>query len=85
MYYVYILECGDGTLYTGYTNDVAKRVAKHNLGVGAKYTRGRTPCRLVYVEEFNSKNDAMRREWNIKNKLSRDDKLKLIHEYKCII
>lgn len=85
MYYVYILECCDGTLYTGYTNDVAKRVAKHNLGVGAKYTRGRTPCRLVYVEEFISKNDAMRREWNIKNKLSRDDKLKLIREYKCII
>lgn len=85
MYYVYILECCDGTLYTGYTNNVAKRVAKHNLGVGAKYTRGRTPCRLVYVEEFISKNDAMRREWNIKNKLSRDDKLKLIREYKCII
>lgn len=85
MYYVYILECCDGTLYTGYTSDVAKRVAKHNLGAGAKYTRGRTPCRLVYVEGFISKNDAMRREWNIKHKLSRDDKLKLIREYKCII
>lgn len=81
MYYVYILECNDGTLYTGYTSNVENRVKQHNKGIGAKYTRGRVPCRLVYVEEFQTKSDAMSREWYIKHKISRDDKLKLIYDY----
>lgn len=81
MYYVYILECNDGTLYTGYTSNVENRVKQHNKGIGAKYTRGRVPCRLVYVEEFQTKSGAMSREWYIKHKISRDDKLKLIYDY----
>jgi len=81
MYYVYILECNDGTLYTGYTSNVENRVRQHNRGIGAKYTRGRVPCRLVYVEEFQTKSDAMSREWYIKHKINRDGKLKLIYGY----
>lgn len=77
--YVYILECSDGTLYTGWTNDLEKRVKKHNLGEGAKYTRGRTPCRLVYFEEFETKIEATKREYAIK-KLSKDKKIKLIQK-----
>lgn len=82
MYYVYILECNDGTLYTGYTSNVENRVKQHNKGIGAKYTRGRVPCRLVYVEEFQTKSGAMgSREWYIKHKINRDGKLKLIYDY----
>ncbi len=66
MHHVYILECADGTLYTGYTTDVERRLAEHNAGAGARYTRGRTPVRLVHTEDFATKSEAMRREYAIK-------------------
>ena len=77
MCYVYILRCSDKTLYTGWTNDLEKRIEKHNSGEGAKYTRGRTPCKLVYFEEYETKIEATKREYAIK-KLTRDEKKKLI-------
>ena len=73
----YILKCSDNSLYTGWTNDVAKRLEAHNQGTGAKYTRGRTPVELVYLEIFDTKQEAMKREAAIK-KLSKQDKLQLI-------
>lgn len=79
MYYVYMLRCGDGTLYTGYTDDVARRVAVHNSGRGAKYTRSRLPVTLVHVEEWPDRSAALRREAAIK-RLCRADKLALIRE-----
>lgn len=66
MNYTYIVECADGTLYTGWTNDIEKRLAAHNEGRGAKYTRSRTPVKLVHLEEFSTKEEAMSREWEIK-------------------
>ncbi|OBR91775.1 MULTISPECIES: GIY-YIG nuclease family protein [Clostridium] len=77
MNYVYILECSDGTLYTGYTNDLDKRISTHNKGKGAKYTRGRLPVKLIYFEEYDSKSEALRREFTIK-KMTRQSKLHLI-------
>ena len=77
MHYVYVLECADDTLYTGYTTDVQRRVAEHNAGDGAKYTRGRTPVELVHVEGFDSKSAAMSREYEIKQ-LSRATKERLV-------
>ena len=77
MWQVYILRCADGTLYTGSTNDVEKRLAAHNAGRGAKYTRARRPCALVYVEEAADKGAALRREAAIK-RLTRTQKLRLI-------
>lgn len=74
MYYVYILECRGGTLYVGSTNDIEKRVAAHNSGKGAKYTRGRTPVVLLYSESFTTKGEALKREAVLK-RLSRKDKL----------
>lgn len=79
MNYTYILECADGTLYTGWTNDLQKRVAAHNAGNGAKYTRTRLPVKLVYSEAFATKPEAMRREYQIKQ-LSREEKLLLIQK-----
>jgi len=76
-YYCYILLCSDKTLYCGYTNDLEKRVKTHNRGKGAKYTRQRTPVKLVYSEEFKTKSEALKREHQIK-KLSRKEKLKLL-------
>ena len=76
MHYIYILECRDKTLYTGYTNDLDKRIKTHNEKKGAKYTRGRTPVILKYYEEFDNKIDAMKRESQIK-KLRRVKKLML--------
>ncbi|GHV45767.1 GIY-YIG domain-containing protein [Synergistales bacterium] len=76
MPYVYIAQCRDGTLYTGWTDELGKRIHAHNNGKGAKYTRGRRPVTLVYSEEFSSKNDAMRREAVIK-KMPRLSKLNL--------
>lgn len=73
----YILRCSDGTLYTGWTNDIEKRLEAHNQGHGAKYTRGRTPVELVYLESFDTRQEAMKREAAIK-KLPRKDKLQLI-------
>jgi putative endonuclease len=77
--YVYILECCDSSLYTGYTNNLEKRLSVHNAGKGAKYTRCRLPVKLVYSEEFETKSEAMKREFRIK-KLSRDEKKSLIKE-----
>ena len=76
-YVVYILRCGDGSLYTGITTDLERRVAVHNSGKGGKYTRSRLPVSLVYHEEFETKEEAMSREWAIKH-LTREQKLKLI-------
>lgn len=76
-HFVYILRCADGTLYTGWTTDVEKRVATHNSGNGAKYTRARRPVELVYVEEYDDKIEAQRRERAIK-KLTRAKKEELI-------
>lgn len=78
--YTYILECGDGTLYTGWTNDLKKRVKRHNEGKGAKYTRSRLPVKLVYQESFDTKQEAMKWEAQIK-KLTRKKKLLLIDTY----
>lgn len=76
-YYVYILQCGDGTLYTGWTNDLQSRLAAHREGRGAKYTRGRGPLELVYSEEFPGKGEAVRREYQIK-RMTRKQKERLI-------
>lgn len=83
-HYVYLLECADGSLYCGYTNNLKKRVAAHNSGKGAKYTKTRRPVKLVYSEEYETKQEAMRREYLIK-KLSRAEKLDLItnRAYSC--
>ena len=75
--YVYLLRCADGTIYTGWTNDPAHRLAMHNAGKGAKYTRSRLPVELVRLEEYNSKEEALKRECAVK-KLSRKEKLELI-------
>jgi len=79
MNYTYIIQCADGTLYTGWTNDLEKRVRSHNRGTGAKYTRSRIPVKLVYFESFETKEQAMRREAEIKH-LTREQKLALIKD-----
>jgi putative endonuclease len=78
-FYCYILECSDGTLYTGWSSDPEKRLRQHNRGSGARYTRSRRPVRLVYVEELPDKSAALKRERAIKA-LARLKKLKLIGE-----
>lgn len=80
MNYTYILECNDKTLYTGWTNDIEKRVKAHNDGKGGKYTQVRRPVTLVHIEVFDTKEEAMSREWEIKHRLSRAEKLKLIQD-----
>lgn len=75
-YFVYILECNDGTLYTGWTVDIQRRLNRHNQGLGAKYTRSRCPVTLKYLEECTSKNEACRREAQIK-RYTRESKLAL--------
>ncbi len=75
--YVYILLCGDGSLYTGWTNDLEKRMESHASGRGCKYTRSRLPVRLVYTERFETEHEARSREWHIKQ-LRRTEKVKLI-------
>ncbi len=77
--YTYMVECGDGSLYTGWTNHLAKRIQNHNQGKGAKYTRSRLPVHLVYYEVFATKQEAMQRECAIK-KLKHKDKLQLIEQ-----
>ncbi|QHI73940.1 GIY-YIG nuclease family protein [Aminipila terrae] len=80
MNYVYILECSDGTYYTGWTVDLEERIKTHNEGTGpkvSKYTRSRRPVKLVYVEEYEDKSQALKREWAIK-KLTRTEKKRLI-------
>ena len=76
-YYTYMLRCGDGSLYTGWTNDLAKRLKAHSEGRGGKYTRSHRPVELVYAERRESREDAMRREAAIK-RLSREEKLRLL-------
>lgn len=75
--YTYILKCSDKTLYTGWTNNLEKRLADHNAGKGAKYTKSRRPVEIVYYETFATKEEAMRREYAIK-RLTRKQKLMLI-------
>lgn len=79
--YVYMLRCADGTLYTGWTSDLAHRVKAHNSGHGAKYTRSRTPVELVYSEELADKTEALKRECAIKQ-LTRQQKEQLIERNK---
>ena len=76
----YILKCSDNSLYTGWTNDIKHRLKMHNEGNGAKYTRGRGPVELVYLEEFDTKQEAMSQEAKIK-RLTRKEKLLLIENY----
>ena len=75
--FTYIVEGSDHTLYTGWTNDLEKRIEAHNTGKGAKYTKTRRPVRLVYFETFATKEEAMSREYHIK-RMSRQEKIKLI-------
>ena len=76
--YTYMVRCKDGSLYTGWTNDLDRRVASHNAGKGAKYTKSHRPVELVYYEAFLTKEEAMRREYAIK-KLTAAQKNSLIH------
>ncbi len=81
--FVYILQCRDDTLYTGWTNDIEQRIRAHNSGKGAKYTKGRGPVKLVHLENFPTKEEAMRREWAVKH-MKKEKKLELIRgERKC--
>lgn len=80
MWYLYMLRCGDGTLYTGITTDVDKRLEAHRTGKGAKYTRGRGPLELVYSEECGTHSDALKRELAVKA-LPREEKQKIIDKF----
>lgn len=80
MNYVYLLRCCDGSLYCGWTTDLQKRVACHNRGHGAKYTRSRLPVKLVYAETWDERNQAMSRENRIK-RMSKDEKEKLVRNW----
>lgn len=82
-WYVYILRCGDGTLYTGITDDVPRRLAAHRSGKGAEYTRGRGPLELVYQEQVPDKSAALKREIAIK-RLTRPEKETLIERAKSL-
>ena len=77
MNYTYIVKCSDGTFYTGWTNDLTRRMEAHNQGRGAKYTKARRPVTLFYYETFETKEEAMKREYAIK-RLSRKEKEELI-------
>jgi len=77
--YTYIVRCADGTLYTGWTNDIRKRLEAHNSGKGARYTKPRRPVELVHLEAYETKTEAMRREAAIK-RLTREEKLTLIRD-----
>ena len=80
-YIVYMLSCGDGSLYTGITTDIVSRITAHNSGKGAKYTRSRLPVHLVYQETCENRSAALRRELEIKA-LSREGKLQMLQSYK---
>ena len=77
MWYLYILRCGDGTLYTGITTDVERRLEEHRQGRGAKYTRGRGPLELAYQEKCETHSEALKREYAVKQ-LTREEKEDLI-------
>lgn len=79
--YTYMLRCGDGSLYTGWTNDLEKRLKAHQKGKGAKYTKAHQPVELVYSESFATKEEAMQREWRIK-RLTKGEKETLVEYYK---
>ena len=79
-WFVYIVECADNTLYTGITNNLSRRIAQHNRGKAASYTRGRLPVTLHYYEQANSRGDALRREWKIKH-MTREMKLDMIRKF----
>ncbi|MEJ5203172.1 MAG: GIY-YIG nuclease family protein [Anaerolineales bacterium] len=81
-FYCYILQCADGTFYTGWTTNLKRRVSQHNRGRGAYYTRSRRPVHLVYAEELPNRSSAMRREQGIK-RLSHLQKQRLIENEKC--
>ncbi len=81
--FTYILRCHDGSLYTGWTTDPVKRVEVHNSGKGAKYTRSRLPVYITYIEQFDTKEEAMSREWHIK-RLTHNEKEKLINEGRIV-
>lgn len=81
MNFTYMLECKDGTYYTGWTNNLNKRLKNHNDGKGAKYTKARLPVSLIYYEEFQTKEEAMRREYVIKH-MTRSEKSKLVNGYR---
>jgi putative endonuclease len=83
MAYVYIVKCSDGTLYTGWTNELKRRMDAHNSGKGAKYTRFRHPVKLLYFEKFDTRQEAMKREYEIKQ-YSRLEKMRLINTKKLI-
>lgn len=76
--YIYIVQCQDGSYYTGWTNQLEKRIKAHNNGKGAKYTKARKPVKLIYYETYSNKREAMKREYEIK-KLTRKQKEKLIN------
>ena len=80
MYYSYLLQCDDNTIYAVYTNDLSQRIEAHNNGIGAKYTRSRLPVKLMYYEGFTSKSEALKREATLK-RLSRKQKIKLIEDF----
>lgn len=82
MFYAYLLRCADGTLYGGYTDSLSKRLAAHNAGQGAKYTRSRLPVALAYYEAFETKTEAMQREYALK-RLTRAQKLALIQNFEA--
>ncbi len=77
LYFLYILQCSDASLYTGITNNLVSRLEKHKSGKGSKYVRSRLPFKIVYTEELPNKSSALKREIEIK-KLSREEKLKLV-------
>lgn len=81
-HYFYVLECGDGSYYAGYTNDLMKRLAKHESGKGAKYTRSRGPLMLIHDESFDTKPEAMKAEYAFKQ-LSKAEKVAYIHNRKA--
>jgi len=80
----YILECADGTFYTGYTTDVTRRVAEHNAGSGAKYTRGRTPVIVRRVEYYDTQSEAMSREYQVKQLTKYEKKELISDESDCV-
>lgn len=83
MYYVYMLRCKDDSLYTGWTTDIKRRTKEHNDGVGGKYTRSKRPVKLVYLEETSTKQEAMKREYAIKQ-LTKTKKENMVVEFQEI-
>ncbi|MFH0833850.1 MAG: GIY-YIG nuclease family protein [Patescibacteria group bacterium] len=81
-HFFYLARCRDGSLYSGYSQDLEKREKAHNSGKGAKYTAGRRPVKIIYFEKFDSKSEALKREAAVK-KMSRAEKLKLVGAKNC--